>query len=106
MDWKPEPQSLLRVRAPVSVGTPTRKPTCLARYAASEELWTGKRIYFIRKAVTIKKRGNALFTASLASETQTQNMTWRYDVLMSTSGLRQTCTHTHVLAHKTHTWAI
>lgn len=41
MDWKPEPQSRLTVKAGISFGTPTRKPTCRAKYAASEELWNG-----------------------------------------------------------------
>lgn len=43
MDWKPEPQSLLRVRATDSFGIPTRKPTFLAKYAASEELWNRRK---------------------------------------------------------------
>lgn len=64
MDWKPEPHSLLTVRAPISVGTPTRKPTCLAKYNASEEVWTRKRSRFIRKIVTTIKKDMEMLVIS------------------------------------------
>ena len=54
MDWKPEPQSLLIVIAGVSFGIPTRKPTCLAKYIAFEELWNRRK----RKRIASINLGN------------------------------------------------
>lgn len=39
MDWNPEPQSRFTVTAGTSLGIPARRPTCLAKNMASEEVW-------------------------------------------------------------------
>lgn len=92
MDWKPEPQSLLIVTAGISFGIPTRKPTCLAKYIASEELCNRRK----RKRIASINLGNQEEGQNILKRPQSlnnykqcgsklQHNTYRYNVFYTVS---------------------